>query len=73
MRKIIAGAAFAAALLAATPAAASPEIGPCGEEDAIVIRAGDVIICVHAVDTNECDANDIVVRVGGRTLCVRVP
>lgn len=73
MRRTIAGAAFAAALLAASPAAASPEIGPCAEEDAIIIRADDVIICVHAVDTNECDPNDVVVRVGGRTFCLRVP
>lgn len=25
------------------------------------------------VDTNECDSNDVYVRVGGRTYCVRVP
>lgn len=74
MKKALIATVFAMGLAAAAPAAAAvPEIGPCSDEDAIVISAQDVKICAHLTDSNECDANDVVVRVGGRTICVRVP
>lgn len=71
--------ALAIGVMAAVPAvpaqAAEPvEVGPCGDPDAIVITVGQTAkVCVYAVDTNECDSNDVYVRVGGRTYCVRVP
>jgi hypothetical protein len=50
------------------------EIGPCSDPDAIVVRVGQyATVCVYAIDTNECDANDIYVQVGSRTFCIRVP
>lgn len=71
---VIAAAMMFALLIPANAAAAATEIGPCADEDAIRIQVGTyATVCVHAVDSNECDANDIVVRVGGRTLCVRIP
>ena len=50
------------------------EVGPCSDPDAIVIRVGQTAkACVYAIDTNECDSNDIYVQVGSRTYCIRVP
>jgi hypothetical protein len=74
----LAVAVFAAAfaILPNVARAAEPvEFGPCGEDDAIVVTVpGAVKACAYALDTNgECDANDVVVHVGSRTYCVRVP
>jgi hypothetical protein len=75
-RTIVAGCATVFALLTGSSAvAAEPlEIGPCADEDAIVIQVGQTAkVCAHLIDRNECDANDIVITAGGRTVCVKVP
>jgi len=74
MGKIIAAALLMGALSAA-PAHADPiQVGPCSDPDSIKVQVGQTAtVCAYVIDTNECDSNDINVRVGTRTFCVRVP